>query len=115
MSTDQGEIANKIRDAQLTAQAAEQITAPLLKKGWKIVFICWALLLIPFVNFVAIPAAFLTAVVVGIIAMSKGNVGGGLKLLLVGWLGTIPLAIVSVLIMTAVGLGGFGLLTGAFG
>lgn len=54
--------------------------------------------------------AFIGGVAVGIVAAARGNVGGGVLLAVCGWIGTMVVGFVEVLIWMALGFGGIGLL-----
>ena len=99
-----------VREQQLTLEAGKITTAPLLRKGWTLVFCGWGIGLVPVLGVLGWVMAAVCAILVGILAMTRGNGGGGLALLLGGWLGTLPVALVSLLFWMMFGVSGFGLL-----
>ena len=101
-----------IRGKQLHLEASKITTAPLLKKGWMLVFCGWGIGLVPILGVLGWVLAFACAIIIGIIVITRGNTGGGLTLLLVGWLGTIPVALVSLLFWAMFGISGARLIGG---
>lgn len=81
-------IAGRVEDQSLSIEAAKRQTAPLLRKGWIGVLIGWALPVIPLIGLAGFPIAFFSGVIAGIVAMARGNVGGGLTLALVACFGS---------------------------
>ena len=110
MSTNESNLTEKVRDKQLDIEAAKRATAPLLKKGWMLVFGGWALGLIPVLGMAGWAIAFIGGIATGIVAMTRGNSSGGLILLLTAWFGTAIVAVVQLFLWVALGFGGAGLL-----
>lgn len=104
------DIHERVRDRELDIEAARRLTAPLLKKGWVVVFCGWALGLVPIVGLLGWALAFVGGVAIGGVAMARGNVGGGLVLGITAWIGTMVVGFVEVLVWMALGFGGLGLL-----
>lgn len=101
-----------IRGKQLNLEASKITTAPLLKKGWILVLCGWGVGLVPILGVLGWVFATACAIIISIIVMTRGNTGGGLTLLLVGWLGTIPVALVSLLVWMMFGISGASLIGG---
>lgn len=112
MNTNEQNLTDMVKDKQLDVEAAKRLTAPLLKKGWMLVFGGWALGLIPVIGMLGWAIAFIGGIAVGIVAMTRGNSSGGLILLLTAWFGTAIVAIVELFLWVALGFGGTAMLSG---
>ena len=108
MSTHNQDLNEKVREKHLDIEAAKLATAPLLKTGWMLVFGGWALGLIPVIGVLGWATAFFGGIVVGIIAITRGNATGGLLLAVTAWLGTAIVALVEIFIWMFFGFAGFG-------
>ena len=114
METSNQELTEKVRNKQLDIEAAKRATAPLMKKGWMLVFGGWAFGLVPVIGALGWAIAFFGGIAIGIVAMTRGNSSGGLILLLTAWFGTAIVAVIELFIWIALGFGGAGLLSAGF-
>lgn len=105
-------IDDKVRDRQMDIEAAKQVTAPLLKKGWMTVFGGWALGLVPVLGILGWIVAFVGGVAIGIVAITRGNTSGGVVLAAVAWLGTAVVGCIEVFLWAILGFGGLSILGG---
>ncbi len=112
MSDQEQSLDRIVREKQLNLEASKITTAPLLRKGWVLVFTGWGIGLVPILGVLGWVLATGCALILGIIVISRGNTSGGLTLLLVGWLCTIPIAIISFLFWVMLGFSGAGILSG---
>lgn len=106
MSTNDQDLTTMVKNKQLEIEAAKRATAPLLKKGWMMVFGGWAFGLVPVIGMLGWAIAFIGGIAVGIVAMTRGNSSGGLILLLVAWFGTAIVAVIELFLWVALGFGG---------
>lgn len=81
-------VQTEIERQRVAAEAAKEMTRGNLSLGWKIVIGGWFLPIIPILGFFLMVPAALVGGVLGILVWTKGNGGGGLKLILGAWLGT---------------------------
>ena len=97
-------IAEQVRQREIAIEAAKRQTAPLLRTGWILVTIGWLVPIIPVIGMIGFPIAFMSAMVAGGIAASRGNSSGGLLLMLTGVIGTGVVGALWILIYTVLGM-----------
>ncbi|WP_205392196.1 hypothetical protein [Xanthomonas hydrangeae] len=88
MSTPDGEIGNEVRKREIQEQAAAELTQPLLKRGWRIAYVGWAAPILPVIGFFFLIVLSIVAILHGVLATTKGNTSGGLRLVLAAWIGS---------------------------
>jgi hypothetical protein len=98
MNIHENAINEQVQARDIAITAAKRQTAPLLRKGWSAVVAGWILPAIPMVGLLGFPISFFAGLIVGAIAASRGNAGGGIVLMLTGFFGTMLVGILWVLI-----------------
>ena len=88
MSVSPQDVSDELHRRSIQSSAAKIETAPLLKNGWRIVFFGWAAPILPVIGIPFLGLFAFVGIVIGIVALVKGNTGGGLKLALIAWLGS---------------------------
>ncbi|MGQ5273474.1 hypothetical protein [Xanthomonas arboricola] len=88
MGAPKHEVAEEIHRQQVQAQAAAQLTQPLIKRGWRIAYVGWAAPILPVIGFIFLVVLSIVALIHGVLAIVKGNTSGGLRLVLAAWLGS---------------------------
>lgn len=101
-STGGDALALEIERRRVANEAARQLTSGTLRTGWSIVIAGYCLGVVPIVGLFLMVFTGLAGAIFGILAVIKGNPGGGFKLMAGAWFGTGLVAMVWMGIYTAV-------------
>lgn len=88
----------ELQRRQVAKEAAARDTASLLRSGWIAVVVGWFLPIFPVIGFIGLWLCGVAGLIISLIAMAKGNIGGGVKLLLGTILGGVAAVIIWVLV-----------------
>lgn len=74
--------------SQGNAVGSGDATGALVNRGWLIAYIGWVAPIVPVIGFVGLIVLSIVAILHGVLAATKGNTSGGLRLILAAWLGS---------------------------
>ena len=103
MSEYDNAVSQKAREQDINIAAAKMQTAPLMRTGWTVVIVGWALPVIPIIGMAGFVISAFAGIIFGIIVASRGNTTGGILLILAGIFATWIVALVWFLIYMALG------------